>query len=166
MRSTYELDFPDGMFDAVVILNSLHGMKTPDTALREALRVLGPSGVLLAPAYCHAETEDNLARYLHWASKSGHKPYHLFTCDTLCALVPNCGFAVEEPDVLHAMIRPIPSPRRAMASLMPKSVVKPSILIFISMVKTCLTRSMPPAPLRSTGPGTAEQVHHRRPLAW
>ena len=101
VRSAYELDFPDGAFDAVVILNSLHVMKTPDAALREALRVLGPSGALLAPTYCHAETEDNLERYLHWASKSGHKSYHLFTCDTLCALVADCGFAVEEREVLE-----------------------------------------------------------------
>ena len=101
VRSAYDLDFPDGAFDAVVILNSLHVMKTPDAALREALRVLSPSGALLAPTYCHAETEDNLERYLHWASKSGHKSYHLFTCDTLCALVVDCGFAVEEREVLE-----------------------------------------------------------------
>lgn len=56
VQSAYELDFTDGIFDAVVILNSLHVMKTPESALREALRVLRLSGVLLAPTYCHAET--------------------------------------------------------------------------------------------------------------
>lgn len=76
-------------------------MKTPSAALREALRVLGPSDVLLVPTYCHAETEDNLERYLHWASKSGHKSYHLFTGETLSALVADCGFAVEERVVLE-----------------------------------------------------------------
>lgn len=101
VQSAYELDFPDGMFDTVVILNSLHVMKTPETALRKACRVLRPSGVLLAPTYCHAETRDNLERYLHYASKSGHKSYHLFTCDSLCALINNCGFEVKKRETVE-----------------------------------------------------------------
>ena len=96
VQSAYELDFAEGIFDAVVILNSLHVMKNPETALREALRVLKPSGVLLAPTYCHAETQDNLERYLHWASKSEHRSHHLFTCDGLCALIAGCDFEVKK----------------------------------------------------------------------
>lgn len=101
VQSAYELDFPEGIFDAVVILNSLHVMKTPETALREALRVLKPSGVLLAPTYCHAETRDNLERYLNFASKSGHKSHHLFTCDSLCALIAGCGFEVRKRETFE-----------------------------------------------------------------
>lgn len=101
VQSAYELDFAEGIFDAVVIMNSLHVMKTPESALREAHRVLSPSGVLLAPTYCHAETRDNLERYLHWASKSGHKSCHLFTCDSLCSLTAGCGFEVKKRETFE-----------------------------------------------------------------
>ncbi|MBF0587256.1 class I SAM-dependent methyltransferase [Prosthecochloris sp. N3] len=101
VQSAYELDFPDRVFDAVVILNSLHVMKTPEAALCEARRVLRSSGVLLAPTYCHAETRDNLERYLHCASRSGHKSHHLFTCDSLCTLIDGCGFEVMKRETVE-----------------------------------------------------------------
>ncbi len=100
VRNAYELGFPDHIFDAVVILNSLHVMKTPDVALGEAMRVIKPTGLLVAPTYCHAETAENLDNYQGWASKSGHKSYHLFTSNSLCALISGCGFKVKERKVV------------------------------------------------------------------
>ena len=100
VQSAYELDFTDGNLDAVVILNSLHVMKAPDVALGEARRVIKPAGLLVAPTYCHAETAESLDNYQRWTSKSGHKSYHLFTCDSLCALISACGFKVKEREVV------------------------------------------------------------------
>lgn len=96
VQSAYELDFPDHIFDAIVILNSLHVMKAPDVALGEAMRVIKPTGLLVAPTYCHAETAESLDNYQRWASKSGHKSYYLFTCNSLCALISGCGFEVKK----------------------------------------------------------------------
>ena len=100
-RSAYELCFSLRTFDAVVILNSLHVMKTPEVALREVHRVIKPSGLLVVPTYCHAETEENLKLYQQWASKSGHRSFHVFTCGDLCALITRCGFEVREKDVVE-----------------------------------------------------------------
>ena len=96
VQSAYELDFPDHIFDAIVIMNSLHVMKAPDVALGEARRVIKPTGLLVAPTYCHAETAESLDNYQRWASKSGHKSYYLFTCNSLCALISGCGFEVKK----------------------------------------------------------------------
>lgn len=95
IQSAYELNFPDNIFDATVILNSLHVMETPNLALLEAARVLKPKGLLIAPTYCHAETEESLDNYQRWSLKTGHKSHNLFTCDSLCRLIRSCGFKVQ-----------------------------------------------------------------------
>ncbi len=101
VQSAYELNFPDAVFDVVVILNSLHVMETPDLALNEARRVIKPKGLLFVPTYCHAETKESLANYQKWSLKSGHKSYHLFTIDILCELVSNCGFKIKKNDIIE-----------------------------------------------------------------
>jgi len=98
VQSAYELNFPDTVFDVVVILNSLHVMETPDLALNEARRVIKPKGLIFLPTYCHAETKESLDNYQKWSLKSGHKSYHLFTIDILCELVSNCGFKIKKKD--------------------------------------------------------------------
>lgn len=100
IQSAYELKFSDEIFDAVVILNSLHVMKTPHLALNEMKRVIKPASFLFAPTYCHAETKESLENYEKWALKSGHKSYHMFTCETLCDLISSCGFCIKEKEVM------------------------------------------------------------------
>ena len=49
------LDFSDSSFDAVLICNLLHQLPEPELELREARRALKPSGVLVAPTFCHGQ---------------------------------------------------------------------------------------------------------------
>jgi ubiquinone/menaquinone biosynthesis C-methylase UbiE len=51
----YQLPFPDGMFDAVVISNALHVMSEPERARAEAHRTLKANGRLIVPTFCHGE---------------------------------------------------------------------------------------------------------------
>lgn len=74
-------------------------METPDLALIEARRVIKSTGFLIAPTYCHAQTKENLNNYQKWSLKSGHKSHHLFTCDSLCELICNCGFEIKKRDI-------------------------------------------------------------------
>lgn len=100
-QSAYELKFPRSFFDFVVILNSLHVMETPHIALNEVKRVLKSTGMLFAPTFCHAESKEVLSNYKEWSRKSGHKSYHLFTCETLCDLICRCGFSVQTNETLY-----------------------------------------------------------------
>lgn len=97
-QSAYELEYSNHIFDAIIILNSLHVMKTPALALLEARRVMKSKGLLIAPTYCHAETKENLNNYQKWSLKSGHKSHHLFTCESLCELISTCGFDIKTRD--------------------------------------------------------------------
>lgn len=44
---------PDAAYDAVIVANLLHLVPGPERVLAEALRVLRPGGLLLAPTFCH-----------------------------------------------------------------------------------------------------------------
>jgi ubiquinone/menaquinone biosynthesis C-methylase UbiE len=100
-QNAYELEFPNDSFDSVVILNSLHVMETPHLALKEAKRVIKAKGLLFAPTYCHAQTREVQDNYEKWSLLSGHKSYHLFTCETLCDLISSCGFSIREKEIVY-----------------------------------------------------------------
>lgn len=55
VADSYQLPFACGVFDVVLISNVLHLLAEPETALREARRVLRPGGRLIAPTFCHGE---------------------------------------------------------------------------------------------------------------
>ncbi|WP_051305498.1 class I SAM-dependent methyltransferase [Desulfogranum mediterraneum] len=94
------LGFADGVFDAVLILNSLHLMSSPQSVLGEARRVLKSSGRLLAPTYCHGESAEGLESYQQWAASSGHHSHQLFSCESLCACISSCGFTITSSSTL------------------------------------------------------------------
>jgi len=95
-QNAYALEFKDSIFDTVVMLNSLHVMEKAELALKEIRRVIKPTGVLFSPTYCHAQTNETLNNYKNWSQKSGHKSYHLFTCDSLCELIEKSGFNIKQ----------------------------------------------------------------------
>jgi ubiquinone/menaquinone biosynthesis C-methylase UbiE len=51
----YATPFEDGSFDVVLLFNTLHVVKEPSALLREARRLLKPSGLLASATDCHAE---------------------------------------------------------------------------------------------------------------
>jgi len=91
--SAYELDFSDQSFDAVIISNSLHVLKTPEQALMEARRVLKAEGVLVVPTFCLGESDDSKKK-IRKLSEKGFKVYRFFTVDGFTQLVQTLGFRV------------------------------------------------------------------------
>ena len=106
LGSAYELDFPDQFFDAVVISNSLHVLKTPEKALMEARRVLKAEGVLVVPTFCFGEIKDSKRKFRKLSAK-GFKVYHFFTVDRFTHLVQKVGFRVRKSELLECMGLPM-----------------------------------------------------------
>lgn len=104
--SAYELDFPDQIFDAVIISNSLHVMRTPEKALMQARRVLKAEGVLVVPTFCLGEIKDSKKKFGK-LSKKGFKVYHFFTVDRFTNLVQKVGFRVRKSELLECMGLPM-----------------------------------------------------------
>lgn len=98
VQSAYDLKFPDGSFDAIVVCNALHVMQRADLALAELKRVLKPGGLLVAPTYCHGQT-----LVAHIASRlmtlTGFRAYRRFTYTSYILLIKRSGFRVEKLDV-------------------------------------------------------------------
>jgi len=106
LGSAYELGFPDHSFDAVIISNSLHVMRTPEQALMESRRVLKPEGVLVVPTFCLGETEDS-KRKIRKLSEKGFEVYHFFTVDRFTQLVQKLGFRVIKSELLVSIDLPM-----------------------------------------------------------
>jgi SAM-dependent methyltransferase len=87
------LPWPDGTFDAVSIWHVLEHVPDPNTALREAARVLRPGGVLFAgvPNFGSPEARWTKDKWFHL-----DVPRHLthFTRESLCAALVSAGFDV------------------------------------------------------------------------
>jgi phosphatidylethanolamine/phosphatidyl-N-methylethanolamine N-methyltransferase len=100
-QDAYELKFPDGTFDAVIISHVLHIIDKPELALSEARRVLKNGGLLIAPTYCHG-----LSRILSFIARNFLKqPVHFrFTPDDLVELVRASGFEVFRCEILPDII--------------------------------------------------------------
>ncbi len=98
--SAYQLPFSNNLFDAAIILNALHVMERPENAINEARRVIKKDGLLIAPTYCHAETEESLNNYQAWSEKSKHKSFHLYSLERLCELITGCGFTIRTKELI------------------------------------------------------------------
>ncbi len=92
--SASSLDFPDGTFDAVMILNSMHHLESPEESLGEMYRVLAPGGRLwICEMYRDGQrpTQMTHVHCHHWWSKVdrlvGISHNETFKRDELRALV-------------------------------------------------------------------------------
>lgn len=102
----YSLPYESESFDVVLLFNTLHFVKEPATILREAHRLLKPSGYLVGATDCYAEPAPFSTRlrlrFQRLLNLLGIIPF--VWCRTkkeLHQLFEQSSFAVVETDVLH-----------------------------------------------------------------
>lgn len=89
-----EIDYPDRVFDAVMIANVLHIMPNPDLALKEIGRVLRDNGVLIAPTFVY---EPGYSKFRIWLmEKLGFKTFHKWTAAEYVKYIQSHNFFVSE----------------------------------------------------------------------
>jgi ubiquinone/menaquinone biosynthesis C-methylase UbiE len=100
------LPYDDQTFDVVLLFNVLHFVKEPIVMLREAHRLLKPSGCLVSATDCYADPVPlpfriglGVQRLLN---RMGIIPFiGYYEKEDLHRLFEQCAFAVVETDVLH-----------------------------------------------------------------
>ena len=102
----YALPYDDQAFDAVLLFNVLHFVKEPTTLLREAHRLLKPSGYLVSATDCYAEPVSlpfriglGVQRLLNLIGVIPFMGY--YKKEDIHQLLEQCALAVVETDVLH-----------------------------------------------------------------
>jgi ubiquinone/menaquinone biosynthesis C-methylase UbiE len=102
----YELPFEAASFDAVLIFNTLHVVKEPETLLGEARRLLKPGGPLITATDCYAEPVPLRIKLmlvaqtlLKWVGVIAFM--RNYRRSELRRLIERQGFTIEEMAVLH-----------------------------------------------------------------
>jgi ubiquinone/menaquinone biosynthesis C-methylase UbiE len=102
----YELPFEEASFDAVLIFNTLHVVKEPETLLGEAHRLLKPGGPLITATDCYAEPVPLRIKLmlvaqtlLKWVGVIAFM--RNYRRSELRRLIMRQGFTIEEMAVLH-----------------------------------------------------------------
>jgi ubiquinone/menaquinone biosynthesis C-methylase UbiE len=102
----YATPYADGSFDVVLLFNTLHVVKEPSALLREAGRLLKPSGLLSVAVDCYAEPVPIPIRLMLGLQKllkrAGVIPFLWdFRKEDVRRLLEENGFIVVETDILH-----------------------------------------------------------------
>ncbi len=87
-----QLSYPSESFDVVLIANALHIMPDADAALREILRVLKPSGTIIAPTFTYDKAPPRFRMAL--LSSLGFKTYNRWQSEELSSYISMRGFKV------------------------------------------------------------------------
>lgn len=102
----YVLPYDDQAFDAALLFNVLHFVKEPTALLREAHRLLKPSGYLVSATDCYAEPVPlpfriglGIQRLLDLIGVIPFMGY--YKKEDLHQLLEQCAFTSLETDVLH-----------------------------------------------------------------
>jgi phosphatidylethanolamine/phosphatidyl-N-methylethanolamine N-methyltransferase len=100
VQDSYRLQYDDRMFDAVILANTLHVVKSPERVLAEAHRVLCDTGKLIAPTYVHGESLRT--RIISWVlRRRGHPVHNRYDSKLLRAIVDQNGFEVLHQELLE-----------------------------------------------------------------
>jgi ubiquinone/menaquinone biosynthesis C-methylase UbiE len=102
----YALPYDDQSFDVVLLFNMLHCVKEPAALLREAHRLLKPSGHLISATDCYAEPVPLPVKLMlatqKFLNRLGVIPFMWqYEKKDLLQLFKQCSFAVVETDVPH-----------------------------------------------------------------
>lgn len=102
----YSLPLEGGSFDTVLLFNTLHVVKEPEALLREAHRLLKPSGYLVSATDCYGEPVALTTRLKLGARRLLHRvgviPFLWnFIKKDLHALFERCCFEIAETEVLY-----------------------------------------------------------------
>ncbi len=99
----YSLPYSAGEFDAVVAANVLHLVPDLPAAIQALRRVTKPGGVLVAPTFCHDETQASwlVSRLL---AVSGFPGQRRFTMQSLRGLLEENGLQVARAELLPGLI--------------------------------------------------------------
>jgi ubiquinone/menaquinone biosynthesis C-methylase UbiE len=83
----YQLPYPGGMFDVVILHQVLHFAEKPDIAIAEAARVLAPDGKLVVVDFASHDREELREEHAH--RRLGFEDSSINTWFHTCELVPN-----------------------------------------------------------------------------
>lgn len=99
----YALRFESGTFDAIVAANVLHLLPDLTAGLEALRRVLKPTGQVIVPTFCHAQTvlSRGVSRVL---AATGFPGQRRFTLDSLVEVVGASGFEVTRKELIPGLI--------------------------------------------------------------
>lgn len=101
--SAYDLKYPNQTFDAIIISNILHQLKSPEDAIGEIIRVLKERGKVIMPTYCHGE---NLKSYVFSKLMSiiGLKVINRWSVNAFKRFVEDCGLIIKKEKIIKDKI--------------------------------------------------------------
>ena len=102
----YSIPCADESFDVVLLFNTLHVVKEPESLLREANRLLKPSGCLLSATDCYGEPVPFPVRLMLGVQKLLKRIGFIsflwyYGREDLHRLFEQSGFDITDSDVLH-----------------------------------------------------------------
>lgn len=103
VQDSFDLQYDDNTFDAVLVANTLHVVQFPDRLLAQAHRVLRDTGTLFAPTYVH--NESLRTRMISWVlRRMGHPVYTRYDSHLLKETIDRNNFEVVHQELLESIM--------------------------------------------------------------
>ncbi|MEI7596067.1 MAG: class I SAM-dependent methyltransferase, partial [Bacteroidota bacterium] len=96
IQDSYNLPFPDKLFDIVIASNLLHLLYEPNKPLNEAKRVLKDDGILIVPTFCVGENMKSKILTTIAGIFSGFKIINKWRISEFKTLLTSNGFAIDK----------------------------------------------------------------------
>lgn len=102
VQDMFHLPYADQSFDVVIVVNALHIVPEPEKALSEIRRVLKDDGVLVAPAFTHADNAFFGKVKAFFMKLAGFPLHSKWTSHEYLAFLRENGWTVQKSTVLKA----------------------------------------------------------------